>query len=347
MALALANAQDAAGLNAVKILARASEASAIVLAGEGAGRLTSISTAVAVRPDGVLLTTYHGLKDAREVQVRLKSGEVFDNATLIGVDERRDVACVKIAASQLAYLEAGTGRDVQPGAVAYAVTNSGGLSWNATQGVFSAFRMADEVPGAGQGYRLIQFTAPVAPDSNGGPLVDAGGFLVGIVIRGGPSGGFAVPVESVLGLADGTLKLPLGGGSALQMPKSQGSPASRGVANADPQAMLQSAKTLAVSSRSMYFTPETLERELVKEKGYDGLGLLIVKDRRVADLLIVVDRPLFTYTFTYAVTDTKTSVVVDNGKVTAIDGNAAAAKIAKQLVARWAKVRQQPRPSGR
>src|ERR1039458_1193654 len=49
------------------------------------------------RSDGVLLTSYHALKNAREVQVRLKSGETFDRAVLMGVDERRDVAAVRIS----------------------------------------------------------------------------------------------------------------------------------------------------------------------------------------------------------------------------------------------------------
>jgi hypothetical protein len=347
IALALANAQDTSPPNALQTLARIGEATAMILAGEGAGRLTSISTAVVVRPDGILLTAYHGLKDAREVQVRLKNGEVFDQATLIGLDERRDVACLKIAASKLAYLQPRGGRSIQPGDVVYAVTNSDGLSWSATQGIFSAVRPADEVPGAGQGYRLIQFTAPVAPGASGGPLADEKGSLVGIITRSGPAGALGVPIESVIGLADGGLKAPFGGGSALQIPTPEQSPASRGVVNADPKDILRSAKTASIWSSTMFFTPETLERELVKQKGYAALGLLLVKDKRVADLLITVDRPLFTYTFTYAVTDTKTSVLVDSGKVTAIDGNTAAGMIAKELVNGWAKLRQQPKPSGR
>ena len=89
----------------------------------------------------------------------------------------------------------------------------------------------------------------------------------------------------------------------------------------------------------MYFTPDSLEKALAGQKGFDALGLVLVKDARVADLLITVDRPLFTYTFTYSVTDPKTSRVLDSGKVTAIDGGVAAARIAKQLVPKWAKVR--------
>ena len=89
-----------------------------------------------------------------------------------------------------------------------------------------------------------------------------------------------------------------------------------------------------IHSRTSFFTPETLEQEFVRQPGYDALGLVLVKDARVADLAITIDRPLFTYTFTYAITDSRTSVVLDTGKVTAIDGNSAAGKIAKEMVVR-------------
>ena len=78
--------------NDPEVVARISKATVLILAGEGAGRLSSISTGVIVRPDGVILCAYHALKDAREVQVRLHSGDIYDQVVLLGVDERRDVA---------------------------------------------------------------------------------------------------------------------------------------------------------------------------------------------------------------------------------------------------------------
>jgi hypothetical protein len=49
--------------------------------------------------------------------------------------------------------------------------------------------------------------------------------------------------------------------------------------------------------------------------------------------------PLFSYMFSYLVTDQRTSVLLDSGKVTAIDAGAAAARIVKQLVSKRAKAR--------
>jgi len=188
----------------------------------------------------------------------------------------------------------------------------------------------------------------VSGGASGGPLVDSRGALVGIItkeIASGTSGvqpgaAFAVPIESVIGLADGTGNRALGSGAALQMPTNRPSPSSAALASANPTEILRAAKTIHIATRSMYFTPETLEKELAKQKGFENLRLLLVTDKRVADLLITVDRPLFTYTFTYSVTDSKTSILLDSGKVTAIDGGAAAGKIAKQLVTKWGKVRE-------
>ncbi len=331
-----------------EVIARVGAATVLVLSGEGAGRLSSISTGVIVRPNGVLLTAYHAVKEAREVHVCLKTGDVYDHAVLIGADERRDVAALKIAATNLPTLPLGSSADAKPGEPAYVVSSSNGLAWSASSGIFSASRLADEIPGAGQGFRVLQFSAPVSGGASGGPLVDSRGALVGIITGGVASGtkgvasgvGFAVPIEAVIGLADGNMNLALGSGAALQMPSNRQSPSSAAVAASNPQEILRAAKTICISTRTMYFTPARLERELVQQKDFENLGLLLVKDPRVADLLINIDRPSLTYTFTYSVVDSKTSLVLDSGKVTAIDGNAAAEKIAKQLVSNWAKIRR-------
>jgi hypothetical protein len=304
-----------------------------------------MSTGVIVRPNGVILTAYHAVKDARQVQVRLRSGDVYDQVVLIGIDKRRDVAALRISAASLPTLALGLGVEAKPGEPMYVVSTSSGLGWSASKGIIAALRLADEIPGAGQGFRVLQFTAPVSPGASGGPVVDSRGALLGIIIKGMASGtsagpGFAVPIETVIGLADGTGNFALGSGTALEMPANRPPPSSAAVASSNAQDILRAARTLHIASRSMYFTPESLEKALAGQKDFESLGLMLVKDMRVADLLVTVDRPLFTYTFTYSVTDPRTSRVLDSGKVIAIDGGAAATGIAKQLASKWAKVRR-------
>jgi hypothetical protein len=57
-----------------------------------------------------------------------------------------------------------------------------------------------------------------------------------------------------------------------------------------------------------------------------------VQDPRVADLLIELDRPLFTYVHTFVIVDKRTSVVLGSGKVTAFDGTIASPDLAKNIV---------------
>ena len=227
-------------------------ATVIILAGEGVGRLHSIATGVIISKNGVLLTALHAVEGAAEVQVRTANGEVFDHVDLLGSDERRDVAALKISAGALPDLAPGSSANLVQGDPVYAVTNESGLAWSATEGILSAIRPADEIPGAGSGFRILQFTAPIAPGSSGGALVDRTGALIGIITASQGPAGFAVPIESVLGLPDSGRRTTLGSGSLLQMPAkvaAEVAQSSAAIAGSDPKQILKDAKTIFVQSR--------------------------------------------------------------------------------------------------
>jgi S1-C subfamily serine protease len=215
----LASAQSSQNaVDSQAIFDRTKAATVIVLTGEGAGRLHSIATGVVISNDGVILTAWHAIKGALEVQVRTEGGDVFDHVKLLGYDERRDVAALKITASALPAITPGTTASLSKGDTVYAVTNGGGLKWSTTQGVISAIRPADEVPGVGTGFRIMQFTAPVASDAIGGALVDRSGALIGIIVSVKNLSAFAIPIENVLGLPDLGTNQILGSGANLEMP---------------------------------------------------------------------------------------------------------------------------------
>lgn len=324
------------------IFDRAKAATVIVLSGEGGGRLQSIATGVIISKDGVVLTAWHAIKGAAEVQIRLSDGDVYDRVEFLGVDERRDVVALKISAGALPALSPGSTEGLAQGDPVYAVTNSDGLTWSATEGILSAVRPADEVPGAGMGFRLLQFTAPVAPGASGGALVDRNGALLGIIIGRKGSAAFAIPIESVLGLPDLGPRRQLGSGTDLQMPSQQAAAipqSSAAVANADPKEILRDAKTIYLSSKTSFLTVDTVVRDLVQQKDWEKLGLKIVNDPRVADLFVTFDRPLFTYNHTFVMTDKRTSIVLGSGKVVAFDGSIASGGLAKDIVKIFAAAR--------
>ena len=78
------------------------------------------------------------------------------------------------------------------------------------------------------------------------------------------------------------------------------------------------------------------------EKDWPKLELTIVQDQRVADLLLEIDRPLFTYVHTFVIVDKRTSIVLGSGKVTAFDGTIASGGIAKDIIKIFSAVRIPP-----
>ncbi len=336
-------AQQTSSGSSVQVFEHAKTASVIVLAGQGAGRLQSIATGVIVSKDGVVLTALHAIKDAAEVQIRLASGEVYDQVELLGTDGRRDVAALKISAGALPTLVPGDPASLKQGDPVYAVTNAGGLAWSATEGILSAIRPAEEVPGAGSGFRVLQFSAPVAPGSSGGALVDRSGALIGIITSKNEAGAFAVPIDSVSNLPDAGHHRTLGSGSLLQMPaNAANSRSSEAIAHANPNQILKEARTINIRSKTAFLTVDTLDRALGRRKDWPTLGLVIVKDQQVADLLIEIDRPLFTYVHTFVIVDKRTSILLGSGKVTAFDGTLASDGIAKELVKIFSTARLPP-----
>ena len=332
---ALAAQQPPPGLDSKAIFELAKSATVVILRSEGAGRLQRVGTGVIISKDGIILTALHAIKGAAEVQVRMANGEVFDRVELLGSDERRDIAALKIAGRNVPVLLPASTAVVAAGDKVYAVTSANGLAWSATECILSAVRPADEIPGAGTGFRVLQFNAAIAPGSSGGGLVNRDGSLIGIITGSlGPSG-FAVPIESVLGLSDSNRATPLGSGAFLRMPSQAGADApksSAAIADIDPKLLLTSAKTIHIHSRTAFLTTETLERALALQKDWPKLGLTIVRDNRLADLVIEIDRLIFTYVHTYAVFDRRSSIVLLAGKLTAIDGTVASGGIAKALV---------------
>jgi hypothetical protein len=114
------------------------------------------------------------------------------------------------------------------------------------------------------------------------------------------------------------------------------------LAETSPKALLGRARTVYVSSDTSYFEPVQLQNALRERAEVDAWQLLMLdgwEKRNVADLLVEVDRPIFTYTFTFKLTHRSTGVVLATGKVTAFDGNAAAPKLAKRIVEEIKKAR--------
>ncbi len=95
---------------------------------------------------------------------------------------------------------------------------------------------------------------------------------------------------------------------------------SAAIVGADPKQILKNAKSIYIHSKTSFLTVDTVVRALALQKDWPKLGLTIVQDKRVADIFIEIDRPLFTYVHTFVIVDKNTSIVLGSGKTTAFDG---------------------------
>jgi len=119
------------------------------------------------------------------------------------------------------------------------------------------------------------------------------------------------------------------------------------IADTSPNALLSRARILYVYSNTEYFETVQLQNALRKRNEVDAWQLAMIDGwdkRNVADTEIEIDRPLFTFTFTYKITNRSTGLLLATGKVTAFDGNAAAPMLAERIVEEIRKARGETKP---
>ncbi|MDR2592726.1 MAG: DegQ family serine endoprotease [Chitinispirillales bacterium] len=167
-------------------------------------RSQGLGSGVIVSRDGYILTNYHVVAGADEIEIKTADGRGFD-AYVVGADSLSDVAVVKIKESvnnlPVAYL--GDSDLLRPGDWAVAIGNPFSLTSSVTMGIVSAIGRQTPNPGGGaaQYQNYIQTDAAINPGNSGGALVNIKGELIGIntmiyTQTGGYMGiGFAVPIN--------------------------------------------------------------------------------------------------------------------------------------------------------
>jgi putative serine protease PepD len=66
-----------------------------------------LGSGVVVSKDGKIVTNLHVIRDLTTVTVQLANGELFDSVSVLGTDERRDLAVLQIAGVNLPVLDLG------------------------------------------------------------------------------------------------------------------------------------------------------------------------------------------------------------------------------------------------
>jgi S1-C subfamily serine protease len=164
------------------------------------GRPRGSGSAVAITPDGFLLTSAHVVAGGDRVRATFDDGRTL-GAEIRGRDPLSDLAVLRTHDGELASADLGDASRLRVGQLVVAIGNPHGFGGSVTAGVVSA--LGRSLPTrAGATMRVvddvIQTDAALNPGNSGGALCDAQGRVVGInTAVAGIGLGLAVPVNTV------------------------------------------------------------------------------------------------------------------------------------------------------
>ncbi|MDM1019182.1 Do family serine endopeptidase [Acinetobacter sp. VNK23] len=164
---------------------------------QGPQEKTAYGSAFFISKDGYLLTNRHVIDDASRITITLNDRRELD-ATLVGSDERTDIALLKVNGASFPELRIGDSNQLKVGEPVLAIGSPFGFDYSASAGIVSAKsrNMSGEtsVP-------FIQTDAALNPGNSGGPLFNQRGEVVGVNSRifsgtGGYMGlSFSIPID--------------------------------------------------------------------------------------------------------------------------------------------------------
>ncbi len=162
-------------------------------------RRSGLGSGVVVSEEGYILTNYHVVEAADEIEVASNDGRMF-KAKIVGSDPESDLAVLRVPAdAHLTAITFASADSLRVGDVVLAIGNPFGVGQTVTSGIVSALGRSHL--GINTFENFIQTDAAINPGNSGGALVDSDGNLIGINTaiysqNGGSMGiGFAIPIS--------------------------------------------------------------------------------------------------------------------------------------------------------
>ncbi len=157
---------------------------------------TSEGSGFFIDKSGLILTNYHVVEGAQEINVITKEHKTY-KAQLIGADVLTDVALIKIKPDfKVVPLRLGDSSRLKVGQWVIAMGNPLGLDFFTSAGIISGF--GPPGPHYVGFYDFIQADLNIEPGNSGGPLLNMKGEVVGInnaYLGPGTQIGFAIPIN--------------------------------------------------------------------------------------------------------------------------------------------------------
>ena len=198
-----------------------------------ASRTPGIGSGVVLRRDGFILTNWHVIKRAQSIRVCMPGGKAY-NGSVWQASRERDLAIVKVDATDLPVPQFANSDRIELGQSAIAIGSPLRFRFSVTQGIVSA--TGRDITASNIAYRnLLQTDAAINPGSSGGALINSAGQVIGIntLVYTGTEKyphaqglAFAIPINDALRTAQALL-------AKKQLPALQAGPAWFGIEGKD------------------------------------------------------------------------------------------------------------------
>jgi serine protease DegQ len=172
-------------------------------------QMSSLGSGVIVSGEGYILTNFHVVEGADQIEVGLADGRKAA-ARVVGTDPETDLAVIRISERNLPVMVLGQPDDARVGDVVLAIGNPFGVGQTVTMGIISAVGRNNLHINHFENF--IQTDAAINFGNSGGALVDIHGNLLGINSAiysqtGGSIGiGFAIPVSTARTVLESIIK---------------------------------------------------------------------------------------------------------------------------------------------
>ncbi len=166
-------------------------------------KATSLGSGFIIDPEGYIVTNYHVIKDADEINVMLNDNREFV-AKIVGSDQKTDISVLKIdSKNPFPFVRFGDSKISRVGDWVIAIGNPFGLGGTVTSGIISSKSRDMDIISGGVIDEYIQTDVAINGGNSGGPMFNMHGEVIGVntailTTSGANIGiGFAIPSNSV------------------------------------------------------------------------------------------------------------------------------------------------------